>query len=351
MIKITLIKKEVGAPVNKTIYDVAREAGVSMATVSRVLNGTAVVKEETKAKVLAAIEKLGYRPNAVARGLASKRTKSIGVILPDVSDLYHAEVLRGIEDIATMYQYHIILANSDARQSREIDLIGTMWEKQVDGLVFISEKVTPDIVRTFEQAQLPVVLCATEDPERRIPSVSIDNEQAGHDAVQYFLDKGVQNIAYLGGPTSHPVTMERLKGYERAFAEAGLTINRDLVLHAETLKYEDGFETANAFLDAGHKADAVVAASDELALGYLNAVRDRGGKAPDDVLLLGFDNTRLSTMIRPEMTVIAQPTYDLGAVSMRLLTKMLHDEPIDEYTVRLPHEIIERASTRREEGR
>ncbi|MCX7568977.1 substrate-binding domain-containing protein [Tumebacillus sp. DT12] len=334
---------------NKTIYDVAREAGVSMATVSRVLNGTAVVKEETKAKVLAAIELLGYRPNAVARGLASKRTKSIGVILPDVSDLFHAEILRGIEDIATMYQYHIILANSDAREAREIDLIGTMWEKQVDGLLFISEKITPDIVRTFEQAQLPVVLCATDDPEGRIPAVSIDNQSAARDAVDYFLEKGVRRIAYLGGPTAHPVTMERLKGYTAAFQAAGLPFDQELVLHADTLKYEDGYAQAKRFLDQGHTAEAVVAASDELALGYLNAVRDRGGKAPDDVLLLGFDNTRLSTMTRPELSVIAQPTYDLGAVSMRLLTKLLNDEQIDEYTVRLPHSIIERTSTQRNE--
>jgi LacI family transcriptional regulator len=318
-----------------------------MATVSRVLNGTAVVKEETKAKVLAAIEKLSYRPNAVARGLASKRTKSIGVILPDVSDLFHAEILRGIEDIATMYQYHIILANSDARESREIDLIGTMWEKQVDGLLFISEKITPEIVRTFEQAQLPVVLCATDDPEGRIPAVSIDNQSAGRDATRYFLDRGISRVAYLGGPTSHPVTMERKRGYEAALVDAGISYEQPLVLHANTLHYEDGYQTAKSFLQTGGEAQAVVAASDELALGYLNAVRDRGGKVPDDVLLLGFDNTRLSTMIRPELTTIAQPTYDLGAVSMRLLTKLLLDEQIEEYTVRLPHSIIERHSTKR----
>ncbi|PWK14335.1 substrate-binding domain-containing protein [Tumebacillus permanentifrigoris] len=332
---------------NKTIYDVAREAGVSMATVSRVLNGTAVVKDETKAKVQAAIDKLGYRPNAVARGLASKRTKSIGVVLPDVSDLFHAEVLRGIEDIATMYQYHIILANSDAREDREIDLIGTMWEKQVDGLIFISERITPNIVKTFELAQLPVVLCATDDPEGRIPAVSIDNKLAGTDATNYFLHLGMDKIVFLGGPTTHPITMERLAGYERALAESGRELDTTLVLHAKDQHYEAGYKISNEFLDAGHTADAVVATSDELVLGYLNAVRDRGGKAPDDVLLLSFENTRLTTMIRPELTTIAQPTYDLGAVSMRLLTKLLRGESIEEYTVLLPHSILERTSTKR----
>jgi LacI family transcriptional regulator len=332
--------------VNKTIYDVAREAGVSMATVSRVLNGTAVVKEETKAKVLAAIEKLGYRPNAVARGLASKRTKTIGVILPDVSDLLLAEILRGIEDIATMYNYHIILTNSDAQESREIDLIGTMWEKQADGLIFISEKITPDIVRTFEQAQLPVVLCATEDPEGRIPSVSIDNEAAAADATRYFLQDGVQKVLFLGGPTSHPVTMERRRGYEKALTEAGLAVEESLILHAKNMKHQAGYQTALEFFDAGGSTQAAVAASDELALSFMNAVRDRGGKVPQDVMVLGFDNTRLATFTRPEITTVAQPTYDLGAVAMRLLTKLLNDEQIREFTVRLPHSIIERTSTK-----
>lgn len=334
---------------NTTIYDVAREAGVSMATVSRVLNGTAVVKEETKAKVIAAIEKLNYRPNAVARGLASKRTKSIGVILPDVSDLFHAEILRGIEDIATMYQYHIILTNSDARESREIDLIGTMWEKQVDGLIFISERITPEIVRTFEQAQLPVVLCATEDPEGRIPSVTIDNRSAAVDATAYFLNRGLRKIAFLGGPTTHPVTALRQSGYEKALTDAGLAVDPVLILHAEDLHYQAGNKEANAFLAAGHSVEAVVAASDELAVGFLNALRDRGGNVPESAMLLSFDNTRLSQMVRPELTTIAQPTYDLGAVSMRLLTKLLNDEAIHEYTVLLPHSIIERTSTQRAE--
>lgn len=322
-----------------------------MATVSRVLNGTAVVKEETKAKVQAAIEKLAYRPNAVARGLASKRTKTIGVILPDVSDLLLAEILRGIEDIATMYDYHIILSNSDSQESREIDLIGTMWEKQTDGLIFISEKVTPAIIRTFEQAQLPVVLCATEDPEGRIPSVSIDNELAAFDATNYFLNMGLTRIAYLGGPDTHPVTMERRKGYEKSLRESGAVLDESRVLHAKDMKHHAGYQMAMEFLNGGGQAEAVVAASDELALGYMNAIRDRGQSAPHDVLLLGFDNTRLATFTRPEMTTVAQPTYDLGAVAMRLLTKLLLDEPINEYMVRLPHSIIERASSKREEVR
>ena len=183
-----------------TIYDVARVAGVSMATVSRVLNDTAVVKEETKKRVLDAIAQLSYRPNAVARGLASKKTKTIGVIVPDVSATYMAELVRGIEDVARMYQYHIILSNSDGQLSRETDLVGTMWEKQVDGLLFMTLDLRQEHVDTFEQAQLPVVLCRTDDPEGRIPSVNIDNRQAAKDAVNFLMAKGSGKIAFVSGP-------------------------------------------------------------------------------------------------------------------------------------------------------
>src|SRR5579875_448751 len=168
-----------------------------MATVSRVLNGTAVVKEETKKRVLDAIALLGYRPNAVARGLASKRTRTIGVIVPDVSAAFVAEVVRGIEDIATMYEYNIILANSDAQVDREVSLVGTMWEKQVDGIIYMTNVLRQEHIDAFEEAQIPVVLCATEDLERRIPSVNIDNRRAGSDAVTYLLNKGCSSIGFV----------------------------------------------------------------------------------------------------------------------------------------------------------
>src|ERR1700730_5700186 len=193
---------------NVTIYDVAREAGVSMATVSRVLNGTAVVKEETKMKVQQAIDRLKYRPNAVARGLASKRTKTIGVIVPDVSAMNISEIVRGIEDIAVMYKYHIILVNSDSQLNREVDLIGTMWEKQVDGIIFMSKRIQPLHVETFEQAQIPVILCATEDPERRIPSVNIDHSKAVYDATQYIMEDGRNQLLYVGDFSGLSVTSE-----------------------------------------------------------------------------------------------------------------------------------------------
>ncbi len=322
-----------------TIYDVAREAKVSMATVSRVLNGTAVVREDTKQRVLDAIARLSYRPNAVARGLASKRTRTIGVIVPDVSAAFVAEVVRGIEDVATMYDYHIILSNSDAQVQREVDLVGTMWEKQVDGLVYMTNRLQKEHVDAFEQAQIPVVLCATEDPERRIPSVNVDNQLAGRDAATYLLERGCKRIAYITTTPGFSVLADlRGQGVASCLSEPFLQVD------AKHGQYETALPLIQAFLRE-HEVDGLVTATDELGLAAIHAVQDVGKSVPNDIKVMAFDNTRLAVMVRPEMTVVAQPMYDFGAVSMRLLTKFLQDEPVETYTVVLPHNIVERSST------
>jgi LacI family transcriptional regulator len=323
-----------------TIYDVAREAKVSMATVSRVINGTAVVKEDTKRRVQEVIAKLGYRPNAIARGLASKRTRTIGVIVPDVSSAFVAELVRGIEDIAMMYDYTIILANSDALLDREVNLIGTMWEKQVDGIIYMTNHLLDAHIREFEHAQIPVVLCSTEDPERGIPSVNIDNRRAGRDAVEYLVTKGCVNIGFVTTDEGSSVIADRrLRGANHEVA--------DVTLHTIFSKdghYEAGLKAVSSFL-IHQQLDGIIAASDELGIASIHAIQDAGLHVPSDIKVIAFDNTRLAVMVRPEMTVIAQPMYDFGAVSMRLLTKMLFDEPVDNYSVTLLHNIVERQST------
>lgn len=325
-----------------TIYDVAREAGVSMATVSRVLNDTAVVKEETKKKVIDAIAKLSYRPNAVARGLASKKTKTIGVIVPDVSATFMAELVRGIEDIARMYQYHIILSNSDGMLQRETDLIGTMWEMQVDGLLFMTAELRQEHIDTFEQAQLPVVLCRTDDPQRRIPSVNIDNRLAAADAVNYLIAKGNRRIAFVSGPIGASALADaRRRGYVDAMRSHGLEPHP---IVAPKDEYEGALVSVRSQLSVD-RPEAVIACNDELAVAALHACQDLRLQVPDEVMVMAFDNTKITHLTRPLLTTISQPMYDFGAVAMRFLTKLLGDESIATYTVILPHLIEENEST------
>src|SRR5690625_4330963 len=177
-----------GDTLSITIYDVAREANVSMATVSRVVNGNPNVKSTTRQKVLDTIERLGYRPNAVARGLASKKTTTVGAIIPDISSTFYSELTRGIEDIATMYKYNIILSNSDQNKEKELHLIDTMLEKQVDGIVFMGGEITEEHIRQFKSSQVPVVLAATQDAYNEIASVNIDYEIAAYDATNMHIE-------------------------------------------------------------------------------------------------------------------------------------------------------------------
>ena len=212
-----------------TIYDVAREAGVSMATVSRVVNGNQNVKETTRRKVLDVIERLDYRPNAVARGLASKKTTTVGVVIPDIANSYFASLARGIDDIATMYKYNIVIANSDGEDGKEINVVNTLLAKQVDGLVFLAHNLSDKIRAEFSRTRTPIVLAGAVDPEDQIPSVNIDYTVATKE-VTLELAKNNQKIALVAGPMVNAINgKERLVGYQEALAESGLTFSEGLV--------------------------------------------------------------------------------------------------------------------------
>lgn len=333
---------------NVTIYDVAREAGVSMATVSRVVNGNPNVKPATRKKVLEAIERLGYRPNAVARGLASKKTTTVGVVIPDISSIFFAELARGIEDIANMYKYNIILCNSDQNKEKEIHLINTLLEKQVDGIVFMGGQITAEHVEQFERSPVPIVLSATVDPLREFPSVNIDYEQAAYDAVKFLIDNGNQKIGLLAGSLEDPINgYQKYTGYRKALEDVGMRLNEDYILVGD-YTYTSGIEAINKFIALDEKPTAIFAGSDEMALGLIHGAQDHGLKVPEDIEIIGFDNTRLVEMVRPTLTSIVQPMYDIGAVSMRLLTKYMNKEAVNDAVVLLPHRLEVRNSTRSE---
>jgi len=333
--------------VTVTIYDVAREAGVSMATVSRVVNNNPNVKPQTRKKVFEAIERLGYRPNAVARGLASKKTTTVGVVIPDISNSIFSEVARGIEDIANMYHYNIILCNADKKKEKEIRVVNALLEKQVDGLLFMGGAITDDHVQAFKTSSVPVVLCATADEKRLIPSVDIDHEKAAYDAVNVLIQNGHKNIAMISGTLQDPANgFARYQGYKKALEDAGIPLREEYV-RVGNYRYESGLELTNYFLELPERPTAIFAATDEMAIGAIHTLQDRGLKVPDDVSVISVDNIRMASMVRPQLTTVAQPMYDIGAVAMRLLTKLMNKETKDtaELTqVVLPHEVIHRNS-------
>ncbi len=328
-----------------TIYDVAREANVSMATVSRVVNGNPNVKPTTRKKVLATIERLGYRPNAVARGLASKKTTTVGAIIPDISSIFFSELARGIEDIATMYKYNIILSNSDQKKDKEIHLINTMLEKQVDGIVFMGGEITEEHIHQFSTANAPVVLAATNDSSNKLPSVNIDYYKAAYEVTNHFIAKYDMQPALITSGEHIQSNGLKFEGYIQALKDASIEVDESLILYHDCT-YNGGIVAAQQLLSRSDAPGSVFVTTDEMAVGVIHGAQDGGLHVPDDMEVFGFNNTRIAMMVRPTLSTVVQPMYDIGAVAMRLLTKFMNKEEVDETTVVLPHRLLERDSTK-----
>ncbi|MGL5151923.1 MAG: LacI family DNA-binding transcriptional regulator [Clostridium sp.] len=329
-----------------SIKDVAREAGVSIATVSRVLNDIDVVNEDTKKKVLDAIKKLGYRPNIVARSLKTQRTKTIGILIPDISSQFYPEIVRGAEDVANIYDYNIILGNSDFDVEKEKEYLKVLKEKMVDGVIYMSSSLEQEILDLINELDLKTILVETEDKEGRLPSVTIDNIKACFDGTKHLIDNGAKGIAFIGVENDNKNAWgDRYLGYEKAMKESGLQIDRDLV-YFKNLKVNTGYEAGEAFVKSGKKIDAIVCASDEIAMGAINALRENGINVPQDVQVVGFNNNYVSSVFYPKITTISQPSYDMGSVAMRMLIKLLNKAELEEAHYVLDHDLIKRDSTK-----
>ena len=286
-----------------TIYDVAREAGVSMATVSRVVNGNKNVKENTRKKVLEVIDRLDYRPNAVARGLASKKTTTVGVVIPNIVNSYFATLAKGIDDIATMYKYNIVLASSDDNEDHEVTVIHSLISKQVDGIIFMGHHLTEKIRAEFSRTRTPIVLAGTVDLEHQLPSVNIDYKAAVEDCVTQ-LAKNNEKVAFVSGPLIDDINV----------------------------------------LNSG--ATAAYVGEDELAAGLLNGLFAAGKSVPEDFEIITSNDSPVTSYTRPNLSSINHPLYDLGAVSMRMLTKIMHKEELEDKDVILNHGLTLRQSTK-----
>ena len=326
-----------------TIYDVAREAGVSMATVSRVVNGNKNVKENTRKKVLEVIDRLDYRPNAVARGLSSKKTTTVGVVIPNIANSYFATLARGIDDIATMYKYNIVLASSDENDDHEVTVINSLFAKQVDGIIFMGYHLTEKIRAEFSRTRTPIVLAGTVDLEHQLPSVNIDYKAAVEDSVTQ-LAKSNEKVAFVSGPLIDDINGKlRLAGYKAGLEKNNLRYNEGLVFEAK-YSYKDGFDLAQRVLNSG--ATAAYVGEDELAAGLLNGLFVAGKSVPEDFEIITSNDSPITSYTRPNLSSINHPLYDLGAVSMRMLTKIMNKEELEEKDVILNHGLTLRQSTK-----
>ncbi len=330
-----------------TIYDVAGRAKVSLATVSRAINNPEKVKPETRERVLKVIDELGYKPNAFARGLASRKSTTVAIVVPDMTRASIAEMLNGISDIARVYKYSLSLYVLESEDVSEEEILREIIAAQVDGILYLNDEITKpqyDFLLTIHnQYDIPVVLVNTLYPnDNTIPSVCIDYEAAGYEITKQLIGEGREDIFMLSTVNKYMVNDEKEKGYVKAMNEASLepkVMRTSGNISVNTKHFSEFFKE--------NDVDAVVAVRDSIAISFMNVMRDNFERViPTDISVAGFQNTKYAKLARPALTCVNLPIYDIGSVGMRLLTKMMNEEEITDRVVKLPHSIVNRKTTK-----
>ena len=304
------------------IRDVARRAGVSTATVSHVLNGTRAVRDGTRSRVLAAVQDLGYAPNGIARSLTTRRTMTVGVLISNIANSFFAEVIRGVESVLTPAAYSYILCNTDGDPAREQHYLDLLLAKRVDGLIAAPAAAPWPQLGRFQALGVPVVYVDRAFPDLAGPAITLDNEGGAFAGVRHLIEDGHRTVGILTGLLAMPSMAARLAGYRRALREYGLADEPSrIVPSAHTV--EAAVEAALALLGRPDRPSAVFCANNLLAVGALQALRQLALHCPDDVGLLAFDDHPWAPVADPPLSVIRQPSREMGQLAAQTLLACL----------------------------
>lgn len=309
-----------------TIYEVAKESGVSLATVSRVINGSAAVKGDTKKKVEEAINKLGYRPNAIAQGLALSRTTTVGLIIPAMSISFSGRLINGLCDVAKIYDYSVYLHTITEGVTDIKEIIDEVIKSRVDGVIIYADKDLDESVKLLEEYNIPMVVMGNKVSSDSICSVYIDYENAVKELCDTYLNKGIKDIGILQDHRNDNISNSLLQGANKAFEEHKLEYNGFVRVSKDN---RSTYKFLRSYFKT-HKHQLFITDRDSQALAAYNAATENGIKIPEDMDLICMNESKYTSSIRPEISAFISPTYDLGAVSMRLMTKMLKDEEVEE---------------------
>lgn len=338
---------EIVAPRNHpTLADVARRAAVSTATVSRFLNGTDRVAEATGDRIAVAIKELGYQPNSLGRGLATQSTRTIGFVLPDITNPFFPELVKGVQDVAHERGYAVLLGNTDRAKEREIEYLSLLRRRQIDGAALVGHTLGRAELLALIDPGAPVVFL---DRAANLPGsavVQIDNRAAARAMTARLIELGHERIAHIAGPRGLSVARDRRKGYEEALTAAGIAPDRNLV-HGDDFTEEVGYAAMTAILADAPEVTAVFAASDFAAIGAMAALRAAGRRIPEDVAVAGFDDIHLASYIAPTLTSVRQPKYEMGRRAAELLIDRIQGVPVPRGGNRVIYDvsIVERGST------
>ncbi len=324
-----------------TIKDIALKAGVSISTVSYILNNTKNVRPETRQRVMAVIEEMNYYPSALAVSMKTKRTQTIGIIVPDISNMFFTEIIRGIEDYANQFGYSVILCNSDENQQKEKKYINTLFKKEIDGLIFVGTGKNPDILK--KKKDMPIVIV-----DRKIgnefSSVMVNNINGGFMATEYLIQKNKTSVYLLTGPLKLSTYFDRMTGYRQALNAYNVNYNESYVVECQ-VSHEGGYQGVEQILQRGQEVRSIFAANDLIALGAMKALVHKGYRIPEDVSVVGYDDIPTASIVIPALTTIEQPKYMMGEKAAENLIRQMSQTQIQPEHIELEARLIIRESS------
>lgn len=323
-----------------TIYDIAKKLNISPSTVSRGLNGDSMVKKDTQKKIMSAAKLMGYRVNSLASHLRSKRSNTIGVIVPRLNSSFMADVIAGMEKVLNNAGYNLIISQSLETMQKEIVNAETMFNNRIDGLL-VSLAYDTDNMDHFEmliKKGVPVIFFDRVIEKNEWPNIQIDNYQAGYEVTQHLISQGCKNIIHLGGNLLRNVYSERFRGYKQALLNNKIAFNESNLLVTD-LSWEAGAQAAEQILKMKNRPDGVFAANDQCAISCMQVLKKEGIKVPEEIAFAGFNNDSLSKVIEPNLTTVDYKGYEMGEVASRILINHLSNGS----DIKLTHSIILRS--------
>lgn len=312
-----------------TMSDVAQKAGVSLMTVSRVINHKDDVNPETRQRILQVIEELGYRPSAIARSLATQRTRTIGLVIPDVSNPFFADITRGIEQLAYAQSYHVFLCNTEEDPQRELALIESLEENRVDGLILCSSRLSDSLLADILPRLTAAVLInriIDNGGENSFPSVILDDERGGLLATRHLLERGRTEIGFLAGPVNSFSGQGRRKGYLAAMREAGISPEPGWIANCQP-SVEGGYLSTRRLLSENPELTALFCYNDLVAVGALQACSELDCRIPRDLMVVGYDDIPLAALVSPTLTTCQVQRRELGHLAVEALLERMEECP------------------------
>lgn len=327
-----------------TMKQVAEKARVSTTTVSHVINNTRVVSEDARERVLAVINELRYIPSAVARSLKNDKTHTLGMMIPNNSNPYFAEIIQGIEDESFKLGYNIILCNSYDDPKKQAAYTRVLMEKRIDGLILVSSGSDEELNQLLNDEGIPKVLVDREVPGLIADFIEADHEQGGYLATKYLIDLGHRNIACVAGPQNLLLSSDRVHGYRRALQEAGIPL-RDEFLTYSDFTSEGGFNAMQQLLALPQRPSAIFLSNDLMAIGGLCAAQQAGVRIPEQLSIMGYDDIALASFSTPRLTTIAQPKYEIGVLTAQVMVARIRNAELPWRREMLQTKLVVRQST------